>query len=295
MKTAFFWGMLGCVGGMLILTAVIPSARVTARPMMMPIEEAKEERVQSWSIPGVGVKTMRVKIQTGSLRVIAGQTKEIVVRARRIVRAKNGTIAKELLLSLPMSVVHKGGEVLINDLRLTRDLTGGPGMPRVELEVDITAPTGIALEASVAAGNTRLLGRLGKVALQTQVGNVTLERQQGITGDIAVGTGCVTLSGEVGNLAVQARTGEIWAARVQASQADSLSVRAGTGNIWMSLDQLPKHQLIAQTHTGDVVVQVPTKKGAPGPKLTALADLGTSRLDYGITPQPLGALGPTAQ
>lgn len=297
MKTAFYWGMLGCAGGIVLLTALVPSARVTAKPpaLAATIEDAREERLQSWSIPAANNKTLRVNVQTGSLKVIAGQTKEVVIQARRIVRARNGKISRALLTKLPVTVEQKGNAILINDVRSDKEIKGAADVMRVELELDITAPAGVTLEAAVTAGNTQLLGRIGKVSLQTQVGNVTLERQQGISGEISVGTGSVTLGGEVGNLTVQTRTGEIRGVRLQAGKAQTLAMTSGTGNIWMSLEQLPKRSLSAKAVTGDVVIKVPEVKRPVGAKVLAHSSLGASRVDYGLTFRPLGTLRPTAQ
>lgn len=278
MKSGFFWGMLGAVALMGVLTAVVPSPGATARPIgflqSTDTDWNKAEQAKQWTYTAKGKRLVRVNVEVGAVHVIAGNTDEIVIRTKRIVRSRDGAVSQHYLRTTQVVVEEGAEQVTINDLcpselrRRTKD------SPRVELQVDITLPSGMAVESSMGAGTTTVVGGVGRVALQTKVGDISLERQKGVSGSIAVGTGDVSLGGEIGNLAVKTHAGEIRAKQVAATSAEALSLMTSTGSIWVALSQLPKRHLEARTGTGDITVELP----APLRETVALEDTGRFRL-----------------
>jgi len=300
MKSGFMWGMLGAVALLGVLTAVVPSPGATARPLFFnqgtETDWNKVEQQKQWTFAAKGKRVIRTTIEVGSIHVIAGGTDEIVIRTKRIVRAKDGTVSQHFLQKTEVAVEESGDQLTLRDFCPAELRHRTKDSPRVELQVDLTLPSGMALESTIGAGNTTLIGSVGKVSLQTKVGDVTLERQKGVSGAIAVGTGDITLGGEIGSLTAKTHTGEIRAKQLAAGSAKAVSLMTNTGSIWAALATLPTEQLQAHTGTGDITLEVPA---ALKPKVTleqdrshglrgligetvfeSVAQVGAAHLDY---------------
>ena len=153
--------------------------------------------------------TLRVDVVGGSLRVRAGDRSETVVD----VRPSNPLSAADVQAAEQVRVDADGAMVRISSPRPSRlHLFGGTP----SLSIDVQLPTGSHLEVRSAAGDVDGEGRLGRVSVTTQYGDIRIERAATLharttAGDIAVSAaeGAADVATSYGEVRIREAAGDV--------------------------------------------------------------------------------------
>ncbi len=142
-----------------------------------------------------------VRNVSGRTHISVGTSGEIAVRARKRVRGTSEERAKRLLQNVEVRMAQDGDEVTIKPHLYEQDrgwldlFRGG----RVAVDIDVTVPREVRVEAHSVSGDLTLAGTRGSLEIQTMSGDASVDDVEGpvrlktVSGDVT----CLRLVGQL--------------------------------------------------------------------------------------------------
>ncbi|MEV6347810.1 DUF4097 family beta strand repeat-containing protein [Actinoplanes sp. NPDC051851] len=173
-------------------------------------------------------------IPAGRIQFIAADRADSTVEVRPAVAGQRRDVAA----AERVEVAYADGVLRIGAAKPAHRLLGSSGA----VEITVALPAGSRIEAKLASGEVRGVGRLGEVVVESALGPVKLDEAAGVrltlqSGDVTVGrlTGPALISAERGDLSIgEAVTGEVTLRTayghisVGAARGSAASLDAGT-------------------------------------------------------------------
>ena len=251
---------------------------------------AEEKREMPWLYPARSVQSIKLAVQVGEIRLqVNNGAKTLSMKTTRIVRAKRREIARALLDDSQELVEFGDRTVTLTD-RLPSYAIDAKEEADVRLIIEITAPPGLTVSTSIIQGETNLQGDFAYITCRSESGPVRLKEQKiRKSAVVTVGTGNVEMDGTVGDLTISVNSGDIKCDRITLIDASQCTLQTQRGILKAVFTKLPKTELLCQSGSGDVTVQVP---GNSKMLATVLTANGKARCAWNI-PKSNRALGDT--
>jgi DUF4097 and DUF4098 domain-containing protein YvlB len=241
---------------LLMLLLQTPSAHAS-EPI---VQEARKE--YRWQFPASASTVVVLPISVGSVRVITDAKDSVIIRATRVIRAKNKELAQKTLIETPITIDAKPDEVRLTDSipETLRSDNRTEDAPEVELLLEVHTPQNIALSGSIGIGETHLTGSVASVNWQTGTGAIfgeNLRVQKSLM--LRTETGSIFFTGTLTSDEGQWITGAGGIqATISAAGSERIMLQTQVGEITASLKSLPKVRLEATTLVGAIALKVPS-------------------------------------
>jgi hypothetical protein len=142
--------------------------------------------------PSAGVTRITFDNPRGNIRVTGGDTPDVIVNGRKVIRAWNRGEADRTSENTPLEIVPQGDRLLI---RSNQDRA--PDNQRVSDDLEVTAPRGVTVEARTRTGDFEVNDIKGDVELVADRADVRIARIGG-NARIEVGRSEVVRATDVG-------------------------------------------------------------------------------------------------
>ncbi len=250
-----------------ILAALFAAAIASPADAARDVLSQRSDR----AFDATGLRTLRVENPRGSAEVKRsgdGQVHLWALKQVRATRSERERLARETRLE-----ASREGDVLVIQVRYPQgpamrisflELCSGFDTPRVDMQLSIEVPPGVAVEMRSASGDLSTAGLAGTQRLATTSGDIRVEGATGrvqataTSGDIeAAGLAAARLRSVSGDISVDRATGALDAATTSGSitvkgAADSLELGTVSGEV--EVDGSPK-TLRVTTTSGDVTAR----------------------------------------
>lgn len=193
---------------------------------------------------------LHVRNISGETRIRVGADGTIHVRARKRVRGTSEERAKRLLENVEIRMEQRGDEISVKPHLYEQDrgwmdlFRGG----RVAVDLEITVPRELRIEAHTVSGDLTLAGTRGPLDIQSVSGDVTLDDVQGPTQLRAV-SGDTRYSDFAGQLESNSVSGDQRLERCVLHGSDIVTV---SGDVFFAGDLVATRDHRIKTVSGDV-------------------------------------------
>lgn len=267
------------VAGAIALTVAVSLGNAAQSRERRAGDEVRVERTFS----SRDVNSLKLTVLFGEVKVYADSPDSVKLVAVR--HAERGTAAERhrWLTETRVDISQQNGSIQVKDIvpeALRNSLRHRTGRDSVEahLTVDVHLPARLALDVSNSAGDVRVEGSGGGVAVHAGAGSVSLANLRCANRAVTIdhGAGEITLSGQVGDLRVTNGAGEIKLSGVRCSGANA-NLHVGTGEIDLGMLALPSELLKVDLGIGEIHVSLPA-----GSRATVSASTGNGSIDSGL-------------